>query len=68
MRSKLKIFRVSQNLIQSQLAQDLSVPLSTYSAIERGVVEGSFSFWLSLARKFDLTLSQLSDLFFGVSE
>lgn len=54
MRTKLKIFRVTHNLTQRDIAKKLNVSLSTYNLIEQGKRRGSQEFWLKLQQEFNL--------------
>ncbi len=54
MRHELKIFRVTQNLKQEEMAAKLGVTTSTYSKIENGKARGSQAFWLKLQSEFNL--------------
>lgn len=53
-RQKLKVFRVTHNLTQQELADKMGVSLSTYNLIESGKRRGSQKFWLNLQKEFNL--------------
>lgn len=53
-RQKLKLFRITHNLTQREMADKLNVSLSTYNLIEQGKRRGSQEFWLNLQQKFNL--------------
>ena len=53
-RQALKVFRVTHNLTQQQLADKLGVSVSTYNLIESGKRRGSQKFWLKLQQEFNL--------------
>lgn len=54
MRDELKVLRIRKHLKQGEIAEKLGVSRSTYSLIERGVVQGSTDFWNSLQREFEI--------------
>ena len=54
MRHKLKVFRVSQNLTQKEMAEKTGVSISTYNLIENGSRRGSHKFWVQLQEQFNL--------------
>ena len=54
MRHELKVFRVTQNLTQKEMADKLGVSLATYNLIENGARRGSQDFWLNLQKEFNL--------------
>ena len=54
MRHELKVFRVTQNLTQQQMAEKTGVSVSTYNLIENGARRGSQTFWLTLQKEFNL--------------
>ncbi len=54
MRHELKIFRVTQNLKQEEMADKLGVSTSTYNRIEMGETRGSQMFWVTLQEVFKL--------------
>ena len=53
-RQALKVFRVTHNLTQQQLADKTGVSVSTYNLIENGERRGSLKFWLKLQKEFNL--------------
>lgn len=53
-RQKLKLFRITHNLTQREMAAKLNVSLSTYNLIEQGKRRGSQEFWLKLQQEFNL--------------
>jgi len=53
-RHHLKVFRVTHNLTQQQLADKLGVSVSTYNLIENGTRRGSEKFWEKLQKDFNL--------------
>lgn len=53
-RQALKVFRVTHNLTQQQLADKMGVSLSTYNLIESGKRRGSQEFWVKLQKEFNL--------------
>lgn len=53
-RQKLKLFRITHNLTQRDIAKKLNVSLSTYNLIEQGKRRGSQEFWLKLQQEFNL--------------
>lgn len=54
MRNELKVLRVRNGLTQQQIAEKLSVSVSTYNLIEQGKRRGSQEFWLKLQKEFNL--------------
>ena len=54
MRHNLKVFRVTHNLTQQQLADKLGVSVSTYNLIENGSRRGSQKLWETLQKEFNL--------------
>lgn len=54
MRKGLKIFRLTNDLTQREMAAKLNVSLSTYNLIEQGKRRGSQEFWLKLQQEFNL--------------
>ena len=54
MRHKLKLFRLSQNLTQQQMADKMGVSVTTYHLIENGARRGSQAFWCKLQKEFNL--------------
>lgn len=54
MRNELKVLRVRNGLTQQQMAEKLSVSVSTYNLIEQGKRRGSQEFWLKLQQLFNL--------------
>ena len=61
-RQALKVFRVTHNLTQQQMADKLGVSLSTYNFIESGKRRGSQKFWLTLQKEFNLDGSKVWEL------
>jgi DNA-binding XRE family transcriptional regulator len=53
-RQTLKVFRVTHDLTQKQLADKLGVSVSSYNLIENGARRGSQKFWLKLQHEFNL--------------
>lgn len=53
-RQALKLFRITHNLTQREMATKLNVSLSTYNLIEQGKRRGSQEFWLKLQQEFNL--------------
>ena len=54
MRKELKIFRLTNDLTQREMAVKLNVSVSTYNLIEQGKRRGSQEFWLTLQKEFNL--------------
>lgn len=54
MRHELKVFRVTKNLTQQEMAKKTGVSRATYSQIENGKSRGSQEFWLTLQETFKL--------------
>lgn len=68
MRHDLKVFRVSHNLTQNEMADKLAVSVSTYNLVENGKRRGSEDFWLRLKNQFNLTGEQVWNLQHGTTE
>lgn len=62
MRHALKVFRVTQNLTQQQLADKMGVTVGTYNLIENGKRRGSQKFWVKLQETFKLEDGQVWNL------
>lgn len=54
MRKNLKIFRVTHNLSQGEIAEKIGHCRATYAAIEAGNREGRQAFWQALQTAFDI--------------
>ena len=54
MRMGLKLFRVSKNLTQEEMAEKAGVTRAVYSNIERARNDGSPKFWETLQKAFDI--------------
>ncbi|QHJ73637.2 Cro/CI family transcriptional regulator [Butyrivibrio virus Arian] len=53
-RTALKVFRVSRNMTQDDIAGATGVSRSTYALIEEGARGGRAKFWEALQNAFDL--------------
>lgn len=58
-RMKLKMFRISNNLSQQEIADALGVPRQTYSMVERGQRRGSISMWSKIQETFNVSDSDM---------
>ena len=54
MRKKLKVLRVQEDLTQLQMAKKLNVSRQNYQAIEGGLINGSFKFWVRFQNTFNI--------------
>ena len=64
-RMALRLFRVSRDLSQNQMAEKLNYSFSHYSLVERGYKDGSQDFWNTLQRVFDIPDSEMWRLMKG---
>lgn len=62
MRHELKVFRVTQNLNQKEMAAKTGVSRTTYNLIENGGRRGSQEFWENLQKAFNLEDGQVWNL------
>lgn len=62
MRTNLKIFRIKQNMTQGEMAEKIGCSLNQYSTIERGVRNGTITFWQNLQKAFGIEDSELWEL------
>ena len=61
-RLKLKVFRVSLNLNQEEMAKRCKVNRGSYSQIEQGKTRGSEEFWLNLKSEFKLSSDRIWEM------
>ena len=54
MRTALKLFRIGLHLTQAEMAEKMGVDRTLYGYVERGVRDGSISFWNRLQKTFDI--------------
>ena len=62
--SRLKEFRTSLKLQQKEFAESIGVNKTTYSNYEIGTREPSADFWISISRKYNVSI----DYLLGISE
>ena len=62
-RKNLSAFIAKQSMNYSTFAADRGVSLSQLSQILHGSYTGTFAFWASIAVDYDLTVSQMVDLY-----
>lgn len=62
MRTKLKIFRITQKLNQHNMAAKLGYERAYYGHVERGYQVGSAAFWERLQKAFGLTEKEVQEL------
>lgn len=61
-RTNLKVFRIKQQLSQTDIAAKIGCSRATYSAIENGARNGRTYFWNELQRAFDLQGAEVWEL------
>lgn len=54
-RINLKVFRISKQLSQGEMAEKLGMSRSNYAAIETGSRNGLQEFWINLQKIFELS-------------
>lgn len=54
MRKNLKLFRVANDMTQSEIAAKIGCARGAYAAIEKGTRGGSQSFWAKLQTAFNI--------------
>ena len=59
MRKNLKIFRIKQNLSQTEISDRIGCSRATYAAIESGSRCGRQTFWADLQKAFELPDSEM---------
>ena len=59
MRRNLKIFRIKQNLSQTEISDRIGCSRATYAAIESGSRCGRQTFWSDLQKAFELPDSEM---------
>ena len=59
LRTNLKVFRIKQNLTQSEMSEKIGCVRETYQAIESGAREGRQIFWSDLQKAFDIPDSEM---------
>lgn len=57
--NRLKELRKAKGLTQTQLANELGIPVNTYSNYERGDREPKLATWQKLADYFDVSVDYL---------
>ncbi len=62
MRLNLKVFRVSKNLKQSDIAKMLGMTSPAYSMIEQGKRDGTIPFWNKLQKTFNIPENEMWSL------
>lgn len=62
MRMNLKLFRVSQNLSQREMAEKVGVSRANYCSVENGKSNPYTTFWDSLQAVFNLSDSKKGEL------
>lgn len=62
MRTNLKIFRIKQNLSQTEISDKIGCSRATYAAIESGARCGRSIFWNDLQTAFELPDSEMWQL------
>lgn len=62
MRMNLKLFRVKQNLTQSEMSDKIGCCRVRYSAIENGSRNGRQDFWNALQKAFNVPESEMWEL------
>ena len=62
-RKNLSAFIAKQNMNYSAFASDREISLSQLSQILHGSYTGTFAFWAGIAVDYDLTVSQMVDLY-----
>lgn len=59
MKRNLKELRESKNMTQKQFAESLGLKLTTYNGYETGSREPDSDFWISIAKKYHVTIDYL---------
>lgn len=62
MRMNLKLFRVSQNLSQQEMAEKVGTTRTNYCLIENGKTSPYTAFWDNLQKVFNLSDSKKGEL------
>lgn len=62
MRNKLYMFRHSMKLSQQAMADKIGCNRETYASVERGVRNGSMTFWRKLQTAFDIPDAEIGAL------
>lgn len=62
-RKNLSVFIARQGMNYSAFAADREISLSQLSQILHGTYTGTFQFWASIAVDYNLTVSQMIDLY-----
>ena len=62
MRKNLKLFRVSCDLSQGEMAEKIGCTRGGYQAIESGLREGRQKFWDKLQKAFDIPDAEMWSL------
>ena len=62
MRLNLKVFRIKQNMKQSDIAKKLGMTSASYSMIEQGKRDGTITFWNKLKETFDIPDTEMWSL------
>ena len=62
MRKNLKLFRVEQDLMQTDMAAIIGCSVSLYSMVECGKRNGTQSFWMKMKDVFNLSENEIEKL------